>query len=513
MPLFEHMPYTNFENVNLDWIVNTIKTHQTDIDQLKADVGDMQTTIVNIQGDITTIQENITNIIEQIGEIDIEALEARVDDLEEEDVVINNKITNVLTRVMGDEENIETNTTNITNNDLASVNRDNALSARISALERAHLHDVYNYYAEGNQCLFGSDLRNLPSACKTSDGYPAGWGNKSNRTEGQTVARSFKFVDNGMCADTTSTGYDYYQVGRYSSGLLNEGVFTVTFAVSTGGDATPTWYSHTFQSESDIWTVAENCTIKFRNFLSWSGADTFYKTIGFQGTAANWNTFLNGKYIVFIYVEAGTGSVAHDATDKCRFDIKDRLFFTEMPTPALPATYVEQRALRNKEVDAYYIDAVGEQVSYKLPIALASFTLWADVSGKIVAGYCAITVKKTSAATSVSQLDGIQENGCYVDGYIDLPDPVADPTSPMYPSAHGSVINWRGTSYTYDASTYNAEDNINLQGSLVIDSTYGSTAPNKIHIKIQSPGFAIDGNTRAIGSFPISLYRVNIMDL
>ena len=153
MPLFEHMPYTNFENINLDWILKTIKQHDTDISTLKTDVQ-------NINGQITTINTTIIEIQEQIGEIDIDDLEARITALEEYDQTLHGMINNVLARVMGDEEditanttNIAANTTNIETNDLASVSRDNALSARISALERAHLHDIYNYYAEGNQCI------------------------------------------------------------------------------------------------------------------------------------------------------------------------------------------------------------------------------------------------------------------------------------------------------------------------------------------------------------------------
>ena len=46
MPLFEHMPYTNYQNANLDWLTTQVKKNETDI-------ATIQTTIAGIEGQIT----------------------------------------------------------------------------------------------------------------------------------------------------------------------------------------------------------------------------------------------------------------------------------------------------------------------------------------------------------------------------------------------------------------------------------------------------------------------------
>lgn len=439
MPLFEHMPYTNFENVNLDWIVKTIKTHQTDIDQLKADVGDMKTTIINIQGDITTIYETIEGL-------DIDSILSRIGALEEEYTRLHNNLNTITLRVVADEEDIAANTTrsttnsvDIANNDIGSRNRDDALAARIAQLERAHLHDVYNYYAEGNQCIFGSDLREIPTSCKTSDGYPVGWGNKGNKDDsGEAKPRTFKFVDNGLVADTSTEGYDYYQVGMYASGLLNEAEFTVTFAVSTGGDATPAWYTHTFQSSSDIWTVAEGCQVKYSNFYRWTGADDFYKTVVFMGTASDWNTFLNGKYIVFMFVENGSGSVAHAATDKCRFEIKDRLYFAgtaPVPTPTLPEKVCTGTG--SAEATVTYYDQVGEPHTITSQVTA---TVSAKKYGKVVNGYVNVRMNLTNnIGDLLARGAQFTISGLAMTYDADANLPMPDSSSRWYGSANDSV--------------------------------------------------------------------------
>lgn len=494
MALFEHQPYTNFENINLDMILADIKTIKENEASLDSRVDALEASYTVINESITNIQTDITNIYEQIGEIDLTALEARMDAVEADCLVLHGMANNTLARVMNDETQIEANTTNIANNDLASVNRDNALSARISALERATVHDIYNYYAEGNQCIFGSDLRKLPSSCKTSDGYPAGWGNTSNRADGETKPRSFRFTDDGMVANMVdaNVGYDYFQVGRYSSGLFNGSAYTVTFAVSTGGDATPDWYTHTFSAFGEQWEVATGCVIKARKFYAWTGADDFYKTISFMGTPENWNTFLNGKKIVFIYVENGTGSVDTTATAKCEFDVKDRIFFEEVPAPTIPSPTYIYGTKTNFDIPAYYIDEVGDQVNYYLPVASMAAVIWFDASRKTMTGYVALSVKPTNMAESATQLAGLTEKGCYVDANVDVP------------SAFNNIYATAGESLTYDGSTLDTVKNVNLQGSFLLAATSASTS--KIHVKIQSSGFAIPTVGTKIGSFPISLY-------
>ena len=385
MPLFEHMPYTNFENINLDWILKTIKTHQTDIDQLKADVGDMKTTIINIQGDITTIYETIEGL-------DIDSILSRIGALEDEYTLLHNNLNTITLRVVADEEDIAANTagvsangTAIANNDLASQNRDNALSARITQLERATIHDIYNYYGETNQCIFGSDLRHLPSEILDDDGYPiVGWGNKYNANQaGTSQARSFKFIAGGMVANTDYASYDYFQVGKYTNGLGINGHYTVTLALVTADDATPTWYSHTFNGTSEQWTIASNCVIKIRKFYNWDDSNTNHLvTVAFCGTAANWNTFLNGKKIAYIFVENGTGTVDTSSTSKPEYSIKDREFFIEQEAQDLPEQTIVGTGSGTASVT--YYDLVGEPQTINSTITA---TVTAKKYGKVIDGY------------------------------------------------------------------------------------------------------------------------------
>lgn len=371
MPLFEHMPYTNFENINLDWILKTIKQHDTDISTLKTDVQ-------NINGQITTINTNITNIIEAIGEIDLSGLESRVDTLETEYTQLHNSLNNVTLRLVGDETdiatntgNIATNTTDISTNNDASIARDNALAARIASLERAHLHDIYNYYSEGNMLLFGSDLRNLPDSCKQG-GFPIGYGNSTNRHlyVGQTKTRAWKLTANGFQPDTSSTdGYDYYQMGQFPASLGVADYVTVTFAVSTGGDATPSaWYKHTFQASNEQWEVASGCIVKFMQHTDDVNSDIY--TVAFLGTPANWaNVVDSTHYIPYIFVEWGTGSVSTEATDKCKFDIKDRLPFMDITAPEYTPTAISMtKMFTNLPASATWIDAQGFTHTVSVPI-------------------------------------------------------------------------------------------------------------------------------------------------
>ena len=370
MPLFEHMPYTNFENINLDWILKTIKQHDTDISTLKTDVQ-------NINGQITTINTNITQIIEEIGEIDLSSIESRVSTLEGEYTSLHNSLNNVTLRLVSDEGdiaantgNIATNTTDISTNNDASIARDNALAARIASLERAHLHDIYNYYSEGNMLLFGSDLRNLPDSCK-QDGFPIGYGNSTNRHlyVGTTKTRAWKLTANGFQPNTDSTdGYDYYQMGQFPASLGVADYVTVTFAVSTGGDATPSaWYKHTFQASNEQWEVASGCIVKFAQHTD--GVNPEIYTVQFLGTPASWaNVVDSNHYIPYIFVEWGTGSVSTEATDKCKFDIKDRLPFMDIAVPEYVPTV--ERVVVTKRVDttASWVDSQGFSHNVTVPV-------------------------------------------------------------------------------------------------------------------------------------------------
>lgn len=483
MGLFENLPFTNFENMNLDMILKDIAVMKSNEESLNDRVELIESGYSVINESIQNIQGDITNIYNQLGEIDLTALEARVDAVEADCTVLHNSLNNVTLRLVTDEENIETNTDNIDTNNTASINRDNALSARISQLERATLHDIYNYYSDGNMLLFGSDLRGLPQKCREADGYPICYGNTGNRHlyVNTTKSRAWKFSALGLEPNDSSTdGYDYYQMGQYPPSIGVADMVTVTFAVSTGGDATPTWYQHTFQAQNEQWTVASGCIIRFGTFLD---NDNSIYTVQLLGTPANWrnNVVTSGKYIVFFYVEWGTGSVSTGSGDKCKFSIKDREFFNT-PAPALPAPSTFNQNGIAKDADAVYYDSVGDPVSYKLPTRSQVRTWWFN---KILGGFIQIYCQPTSEATGVSQLDGIQENGCYAEFDIDL----TDSTIP--------VLAWHPHFPVYDMIG-------NKQGEAYLTKGTNDTNMTKIHIKMSSTGFAIEGATDLYLSIPLS---------
>lgn len=342
MPLFENLPYTNFENINLDMILMDIKTMGQKYDELDGRLDELEASY-------TIINQQITNIQQELDDIDLSGLEARVDQVEidlqlQSSLIdqVNHRVGNLELDVDENTTNITTNTTNITNNNIGSVNRDNALSARIAALEAAKIHDVYNYYTDGNLLIFGSDLRKMPSYCLDGDGYAYCYGNPHNRTQNQTVVRSFKFTNKGLEPNSDSTSsYDTYQCGVLPKALGIVGQFTVTLFCSsaTNDNPTGTWYKHTFSNRDEVWTLATGCTIKVNDWQSWTEFSD-YCAVGLQGSASAWSTFLNGKGIQFMYVEWGTGSVDTSTGAKPKLNCKDRNFFVASgvaPTPVIPA--------------------------------------------------------------------------------------------------------------------------------------------------------------------------------
>lgn len=394
--LFEgNFPYVNQHGANFDWIIKALKELDVKTDELEESLSELTTLVNTINTNVT----NITNTVNNLGgrvtalETSTSGLAGRVTALENADVTIIGRIE-VIESELADIDLQELSDL-INSVNVNSINRDNALSARISRLESATIHDVYNYYSDGNQLLFGSDLRHLPSACKTDDGYPLYWGNTKNRAENQTKTRAWKFTDTGMIPNTDSTdGYDYYQVGMFSSGLLL-GNYTVTFAVSTGGDATPTWYTHTFQAENESWTIATGCVIRARSFYQWSGADTFYKTISFMGTPASWATFLGAnKYIVYIYIENGNGSVDTSVTAKPKFCMKDRFAFEDVGsvTPVIPSP-TEYNILTTPNITLKV--TVGSTVHEYSGQIKANFYLW-SFNG-MLNGYCRVMIESSQS--------------------------------------------------------------------------------------------------------------------
>lgn len=438
MGLFENLPFTNFENLNLDMIVKDISVMKGNEEFLKDKVEDIEEqigdfNIEELEGRIDALEESDGN---QNTEINL--IKDRVFNLEASDTDQNGEISSIKSRLTTAEGNIQTNAEDIDTNDQASRGRDDALSARIENLERATIHDIYNYFSESNQLLFGSDLRHMAPVLD-SDGYPiVAWGNKTNASQaGTPEARSFKFVEGGMVADTSRTSYDYYQVGKFTNGLGINGTYTVTLALVNADDATPTWYKHTFTASNEAWTIASNCIIRIRKFYNWNDETTNHiLTVAFMGTAANWNTFLGNRKISFIFIENGTGSIDTSVTAKPPYNMKDREFFaeTEAPTPSLPEAVITGQVTEDATVT--YYDLVGEPQTITSQIIM---TANLKKYGKMVDGYINVRMNLNANVGDVLArgaqftLTGLAMT---YDGGVNAPMP--DLTSPLRGSATDS---------------------------------------------------------------------------
>ena len=476
----ENLPYVNQHGMNLDWILKKLKEVETRVSEMETDYTSLLARMDANDADNIVLHNSLNNITLRL--VNDESL---IEGLQNSVTTITNNITtinNAITQIEAELEDIDLQALQelVETNNINSINRDNALSARISQLERATLHDVYNYYSDGNMLLFGSDLRNLPDTCKEG-GFPKRYGNKMNRhlSVGTSTLRAWKLTSKGFEVDTTNSSYDYYQMGQFPPSLGVVDSVTVTFAVSTGGDATPSaWYSHTFTGASEQWTIRSGCVVRFGTFLD---GDSSIYTVQFLGTPANWlNIVPSGSCIPFIYVEYGNGSVDTSETAKPKFCSKDRQFFetNEAVIPA-PSNFAENI---NQDVDAFYYDAVGDQVNYKLPTTSNVRVWWFN---KMLNGFITINCKPTSEASGVTQLDGINENGCYAEYDLNLTD------------SNIPVIGFNSHFPVFDMIG-------NKQGEAYLSKGTNDTTMTKVHVKLSSTGFTIEGFTDKYLQIPFS---------
>lgn len=67
MGLFEHFPYTNFHQLNLDWIVRQLKKKEDRVEALEGRMDQAEADIDALEGRMDTAEGNITNLNNQIN--------------------------------------------------------------------------------------------------------------------------------------------------------------------------------------------------------------------------------------------------------------------------------------------------------------------------------------------------------------------------------------------------------------------------------------------------------------
>ena len=91
LPFFNKYPYTTFEQLNLDWLMNTVGEWQSRIEALEAKVADHETRLTQAEEDIDSLEVRMEAAEEDISslkgrmdtaESDIDALEGRMDTAE-----------------------------------------------------------------------------------------------------------------------------------------------------------------------------------------------------------------------------------------------------------------------------------------------------------------------------------------------------------------------------------------------------------------------------------------------
>lgn len=317
MPLMENSPYTNFESLNLDWILQIIKElefrvsglearttaieqHLTEIDQ---SITDIQGDIVNINEEITDIKTDITNIYNTIDNLDIDEINQKIEYIE-----------GIL-----DDLDIEAIWSAIETNNSQSIARDDDLSRRISLLEQATINPINEYLGTENLVLFGSDFRHLPEQAINEYDLPYGMMYGDNEMS-QASTSLIKATPYGLTADqdvpTPSSGTDYHywtlqllpDMPRSSNTLTTH--ITVTFAVSSSQNpnVTPVLHSHTIGKTNQ--NIALDWLGGLYLHLDSESTPRDNLVLDIRGGQATdkLKTALNGKYITYIRVEYGDAS-------------------------------------------------------------------------------------------------------------------------------------------------------------------------------------------------------------
>ena len=303
--LWENLPYTNYENINLDMIiedmrviiqhVQEIDTHLEQLDQIVADHGRR----------ITIIEGNITEINEILENLNIEEIVQQITE-------INEQITHI-EEVIGDLD-IDALIQMINTYNSQSIARDEDLSRRISLLEQQIINPIDVYTGTENLILWGSDFRQLPTSAKDENGYPIGapCGNTEYTSNPNCV---IEFDDYGFTANPNGTGYTYLTLGRFNDIQGSSTALTLPITVTLGivSGANPSMTSavtsivKTFTERNQNISLADELGQSVNLHLDFN-TNTTYLTVDIRGQANAMKTAFTNKHLVYARVEYGAGS-------------------------------------------------------------------------------------------------------------------------------------------------------------------------------------------------------------
>lgn len=249
MALYEHMPYTNYENVNLDWIIKTVKQLEERVTTIEGQIVEIQTNITQIQTDlgdiwtrITAIEGDIQNIYDIINQLDLQSIINRLTQIEE-------SIQNIQTQIA----NYHIDELWETVNNLSSLvnNYYNSLSYRISVLERAVINPINEEFSLFNQISGGDSFRNTAIG---ANGLPWGVRTKVHLSNVDDNNFTVKYTKNGFTAQAEpgsriTNALRFELDGQYlGSGDGDPSRhFTVTFRVQNQAGFTSAYTDYTRQ--------------------------------------------------------------------------------------------------------------------------------------------------------------------------------------------------------------------------------------------------------------------------
>ena len=303
--LWENLPYTNYENINLDMIIEDMKIIIQHVQEIETHLEQLDEIVADHGRRITIIEGNITEINEILENLNIEEIVQQITE-------INEQITHI-EEIIGDLD-IDAIIQMINTYNSQSIARDEDLSRRISLLEQQIINPIDVYTGTENLILWGSDFRQLPSSAKDENGYPIGapCGN-AEYTSNPNCCISFD--DYGFTANPNGTGYTNLTLGRFNDiqGSSTSLALPITVTLGIVSGATPSMTSavteivKTFTERNQNLSLQEELGQSINLHLDYN-TNTTYLTLDIRGQATPMKTAFTNKHLVYARVEYGAGS-------------------------------------------------------------------------------------------------------------------------------------------------------------------------------------------------------------